>query len=249
MTPPRPTCAEIRRRSPGIFRTGNAGWPECAAVSLPPTGGGRSDPTQRPSRLWPASLAPGPLRDGRTVDCGESAPRSRRSWHPPPAKRGFAVPTAGAPVGWSKDLAHDRAANQGPRSGTHSADCGGISRPPRPGRHRPLRGGVSAAQSAASVFRWLQTQVRPPLHDIGRLQPGLPRRIGMANAVEMSLLLAGGSGREVRAGQVARPPIFSDPGRFVYATVAGCMCRSRPPAEYDARGCRPHQIAWPRHSF
>jgi hypothetical protein len=50
---------------------------------------------------------------------------------------------------------------------------------------------------------------------------------GVANTVEMSLVGAGRSGREVRAGQAAGSPILGDPGRFLHPTVAGCVCRSR----------------------
>jgi hypothetical protein len=143
--------------------SGLAGMSHCL---LPPTNCDRSRSTYRPSRLGPASPAPDPPPDGQTADCGESVPQSRRSWHQLPSRRESAVPTAGAPPGWSKNSPHDEAANQGPESGTHSVGCAGISRPPRPGQHRPLRAGVSAAQSVASVHRWSLPQAPPSLHDI-----------------------------------------------------------------------------------
>ena len=142
-----------RHASIEIFWTRpNVGWPQCA-VHVPPISGRRSRPTNRLSRLGPASPAPGPPRDGQTVDCGESAPRSRRSWPRPLARRGSAVPTAGAPVGWPTGAPRDEAASQAPGSGTRSVGCAGISRPPRPGRRRPPQADAPASQAAASVPR------------------------------------------------------------------------------------------------
>jgi hypothetical protein len=119
-----------------------------------------------PLGFGPASPAPDPPRDVRTADCGESALRSRRSWHRAPSRRESAVPTAGAPADWSKNSLHDPAANRGPGSGTHFVGCAGISRPLPPDQRRPLRAGVSDAQSAVSGHRCLLPQVRPRLHDI-----------------------------------------------------------------------------------
>ena len=183
------------RRGIDRLRYGSSGPGQMSAgrnapFHVPPISDGRSRPTNRLSRLGPASPAPGPPRDGQTVDCGESAPRSRRSWHRPPARRGSAVPTAGAPAGWSTVSAPDGATNQGPQSGTHSVDYAGISRPPRPGRLRPLRGGEFAVQSAVSVPRWLRPQILPPLHDIaGDSYPVCLVEQAWRAAVEVSLIL------------------------------------------------------------
>ena len=76
-----------------------------------PTNCDRSRPTCRRSRPGPALPVPDPPRDGQIADCGESAPQSRRSWHQTPSRPESAVPTAGAPAGWSKNSPHDEAVN------------------------------------------------------------------------------------------------------------------------------------------
>ena len=152
-----------------------------APFMFPPISGGRSRPTNRLFRPGPASPAPGPPRDGQTADCGESAPRSRRSWHRPPARRGSAVPTAGAPAGWSKDSPQDGAANQGPGSGTHSVGFAGISRPPRPGRpgrYEPANPPLNGPQVRLAGY-YLRSTTTPRY--LGRLLSSLLRRCGMAS--------------------------------------------------------------------
>jgi hypothetical protein len=192
------------KASLGSSGPGNAGWPECAAVpSRQQAAVGHTllsvflDSGQLRSRqvlhatdeLWTAAKARPDLGvAGTRLPPGEDSPFQRPE-HPWVGRR--TRPTIG-PRTQGQDLEHTPSA--APESPGH---LGRVDTGRYEAAYPPLN-------RAASAFRWLQTQVRPPLNDIGRLLPGLSRRIGMANPVEMTLVGAGRLGVGSERWQAAR---------------------------------------------